>query len=70
MLSVACYHFPRKAYTIGRRQAWHVIIALGQQTQSVDVGRGISTWAFGSTNGQMTSCIACHHGHWATDVVR
>ena len=36
---VACHHRPWIAQTVGRRRAWHAIIALGQHTRSDDVGR-------------------------------
>ena len=41
--SVACHHRLWAAQTIGRRRAWHDIIAFGQHTQSNDVGRGMTS---------------------------
>ena len=41
MLGVACHHGPWTTYTVERRRAWHAIIALGRQTGSNDVRRGM-----------------------------
>ena len=44
--------------------AWHDITALGQHTRSKDVGRGMTSPRLGSTHGQTTSGVACHHRLW------
>ena len=46
---------------VGRRRAWHAIIALEQRTQSNDVGRGMPSSPVGSTHGRTTSGVACRH---------
>ena len=38
---VACHHRLWAAHKVERRQAWHAIIALGRQTRSNDVRRGM-----------------------------
>ena len=63
---VACNHRLWTAHTVERRRGWHAIIALGQHTQSNDVGRGMSSSPLGSTNGRMTSCMACHNRLWTS----
>ena len=35
---VACHQRPWTTHTVGRRRAWHAIIAYGQHTRSNDVG--------------------------------
>ena len=50
-LGMACHHHLWAAQTVGRRRAWHSIVALGRQTRSNDVGRGLSSSPFGSTHG-------------------
>ena len=40
-LGVACHHRLWAAHTVERRRAWHAIIALGRQTRSNDVWRGM-----------------------------
>ena len=57
-------------YTIKRSLAWHVIIYLRKYTRLDDVRHGMSAWNLGSTHGQMTLGIACHHRHWAAPAVR
>ena len=42
-------------------KTWYEITALGQHTQSNDVGRGMPTWPLDSIHGQTTSSVACHH---------
>ena len=56
--SIKWHNCPRKAYTVGLRQAWHVIIALGQHTWSDDVKCGMPPWPLGSTHGGTTSGMA------------
>ena len=54
---------------VERRRAWHAITALGQHTRSYDVGRGMPSSPFGSTNSHTTSTVACHHRPWAAHTV-
>uniref|UniRef100_A0A3Q7FLK9 Uncharacterized protein n=1 Tax=Solanum lycopersicum TaxID=4081 RepID=A0A3Q7FLK9_SOLLC len=60
-LSVACHYHPWRAYTIGRRRVRYVIIALGQNTQSNDIARGIVASTLGNTHDRMTSGVAFYH---------
>ena len=46
---------------VGRRRAWHAIIALEQRTQLNDVRRGMPSSPVGSTHGRTTSGVACRH---------
>ncbi|TMW93700.1 hypothetical protein EJD97_011282 [Solanum chilense] len=62
---IPCTHRPCEAYTLGQRWAWHVIISLGHHTQSDHIGRGMPACHLGSTDGWMTSSVACHNCHWA-----
>ena len=61
---VACHHRPYAAYMVVLRVAWHAIIAIGQNTRSNDVGCYIESSPFDSTQGRMTSGMACHHFPW------
>ena len=63
---VACLNVPWAAHTVGRRRAWHSIIALGRHTRSNDVGHAITSSPSGSTHCWMMSGVACHHCHWKT----
>ena len=58
---VACNHRLWAAQAVGRHRAWHAILALGRQTWSNDVGRGMPSLPLGSTGGQTASGVACHH---------
>ena len=49
------------ADSVGRHQAWYIIIALGRQKRSNDVGRGMSSPLLDSTQGRTTSGMKCHH---------
>ena len=66
---VACHHRLWEAHTVERRRAWHAIIALGRQTRSNDVRRGMPSWPLGSTEGRTASGIACHHRIWPAHTV-
>ena len=66
---MACHHRLSAAYTVGRRRAWHAIIALGQQRRSDDVGRGIPSSPLDSTHGQTTSGVTCRHRLWTSHTV-
>ena len=52
-----------------QRWAWHDITALGLQTQSNDVRRGMQSSPLGSTHGRTTSRMACHHRPWTANTV-
>ena len=54
---------------VGRRQARHAFIALGRQTWSNDVGRGMPSLPLGSTDGRTASGVACHHRLWEAHTV-
>ena len=64
--SVACHYQPLRAYIIGRRRAWHDIIALGMNTQSDDVGRGMLSSPLYRTHDSTTSGVACAQAHTNT----
>ena len=66
---VACNHRLWAAHTVERRRAWHAIIALGRQTRSNDIWRGMPSSPLGSTNGRTTSGVACHHSPWTTNTI-
>ena len=61
---MTCHHRLWAAHTVERRQARHAIRALGQHTQSNDVGCGIPSWTLDNTQGRTTSGVACHHSPW------
>ena len=48
---------------------WHEITAFGQHTHSNDVRRGMPSSPLGSTDGQTTSGVACHHRLWTAHTV-
>ena len=54
---------------VGWRKAWHAIIALGGETRSNDVERGMPSPPWDSTNGHTTSGVACHHRLLAAQTV-
>ena len=66
---VACHHRPWTTHTVGRRRAWHDLTALGQNTQSYYVGRGMTSPPLDSTHGLTMSGVACHHHLWAAHTV-
>ena len=68
-LGVACHHRLWAAHTIECRRAWHDITAFGQHTQSNEVGHDMSSPPLDSTQGRMTSSVACHHHLWAAHTV-
>ena len=67
---VTSHHCPWTAQTVERRRALHATFAFGQHTRSNDVGRGMPSSPLGSTNGRMTSSVACHHRLWRTHTVK
>ena len=66
---VACNYLLWAAQTVRRRRAWYAILALGRQTWSNDVERGMPSSPLGSTYGPTTSGVACHHRLWAAHTV-
>ena len=60
-LGMACHHGPWKAHTVERRRALHAIIALGRQTRSNDVGRGMPSSSLGSTHDRTTGGVAYNY---------
>ena len=66
---MACHHHLWEAHMVGRRRAWHAIIALEQRTQSNNVGRGMPASPLGSTHGRTTSDVACQRCLWAAHTV-
>ena len=48
---VAIHHGPWAAITLGRRQASHVNIALGQHTKKDDIGNGMSSFPLDNIHG-------------------
>ena len=55
---VKCHNRLWTTHSVERRRVWHAIIAVGQQTRTNDVWRGIPSSPLGSTNGQTTSGVA------------
>ena len=49
---------------VERRWVWHAIISFGQHTRSNDVGRAMTSTHLGSTHGQTTAAVTCHHRLW------
>ena len=66
---VACHQHLWAAQTVERRRAWHAITALGRQTRSNDVRRGMPSWPLGNTEVRTASGIACHHRLWAAHTI-
>ena len=66
---VACHHCPLTKNTIGRRRAWHAIIAHGLHKLLDNVRRGKPIVALGSINCRMTSGVTCHHRCWAPHMI-
>ena len=58
------------ADTVGRRKAWHAIIALGQETRSNDVKCGMPSPPWDGTHGQTTSGVACYRRLWAAQTIK
>ena len=69
MSGVACHNIPWTTHMVGRRRAWHAIIAFVQHTRSNNVGRGMPSSPSGSTHDRTTSGVACHHCRWAAHTV-
>ena len=66
---VACHHRLLAAQMVIRRRPWHAITALGQHTQSKDVGRGMTSPPLDSTHGRTSLGVACHHRLWAAHTI-
>ena len=58
---LACHHPRWTARTVGRCHASHDITALGQNTRSDDVGRGMPSPPLDSTYGWTASGVKYHH---------
>ena len=70
MLGVAYIITFGLADTVGRRKAWHAIIALGQETRSNDVECGMPSPPWDGTHGQTTSGVACYRRLWAAQTIK
>ena len=66
---VACHHLLWAAQTVEQCWVWHAIIALGWQTRLNDVRRDMPSPPLDSTHGRTASGVACHHRHWAAQMV-
>ena len=66
---VACHHHLWAAQTVERCRAWHAIIAFGQLKQSDDIMCGMPSPPLDSTQGRMTSSVACHRRPWTAPTV-
>ena len=66
---MACHHHHWIAHTDEQCRAWHARMAIGQHTQSDDVGLGMPSSPLGSTCGWMTSAVSCHLDPWNTHTV-
>ena len=66
---MACHHRLGTAHTSRQRRVWHAIIAFGQHKQSDDIGCGIQSPPLDSTQGRMTSGVACHRRPWTSSTV-
>ena len=58
MSGVACHNFPRPAITVKLRRVWHDITALGLQSRSDDIGRGVTSTPLDSMHDRTTSGVA------------
>ena len=61
---VVCFSSPWTRYTVGRYQAWHLILALEYHTRSNDVEHGILPWPLDSTYAHKMSGVALHISPW------
>ena len=66
---MAFHHRLGTSHTVRRRWAWHAIIAFGQHKQSDDIGSGMPSPPLDSTQGRMTSGVACHRRPWTAPTV-
>ena len=57
---MACHQRLGTAHTVRQRRVWHAIIAFGQHKQSDDIRCGMPSSPLDSTQGRMTSGVACH----------
>ena len=67
---VACHHLLLTKHTVIQHRGRYAIIALGLHTWSVNVRRGMPTWALGSINGRPVSSVTCHHRPCAAHTIR
>ncbi len=62
MLSgMACYRSPSTIHTCGQRRAWKINIALGQHTQSDNVGRGMPSLPLDYVYTKTSLSVAWNH---------
>ena len=66
---VACHHRLWASRRVGRRQAWHDITTLRQNTWSNDVGCCITSPPLDCTHDQSTLGVARHQRSWTTHTV-
>ena len=66
---VGMHPWPLATQTVGRHQAWHAIIILGNPTQSHDVAHDMLLSPLVSTHDPATSSMTCPHGLWAAHMV-
>ena len=64
-----CHHRLWKAHTVERCRAWHAIITFGQHKQSDDIECVMQSPPLESTQGRMTSGVACHRRPWTAPTV-
>ena len=67
---LTCNHLLWTPHNVERHRAWHAIIALGMNTQSDDVGRGMLSSPLYRTHDSTTSGMACYYRPWTTYTVR
>ena len=70
MSGVAFHHSSKIVHTIGRHWMWPAIIAIGQNTRSDDVKRGMPLCPLERTHNRMTSSEACPLNRWTAHAVR
>ena len=66
---MACHQRLGTAHTVRQRRVWHAIIAFGQHKQSYDIESFIPSPPLDSTQGRMTSGVACHRRPWTAPTV-
>lgn len=61
---MALSHGPWETHMVGRRRAWHGLVALGLHTPSDIVGHFMQSSPLGSTHNRTTLGVACNHRFW------
>ena len=69
-LGVACHHVLWPTHTVGRRPAWHAIIALVLHTQTDKVESGMQKSPLCNTYNETTSGNRWHHCSWVAHTDR